>query len=405
MRNKTITDSKKIAQFFERNIDECVTRPELEAKLKSGRQLIIKIGIDPTSPLLHLGHAVNLWKMRELQELGHKVVFLIGDFTCLIGDPTGRTKARPVLSREEIEKNAKDYQKQAEMILLKDPKVFEVRRNSEWYRKMPLEFFLSLLAMITHQKLIQREMFQKRIKAGEEIYMHEILYPILQSYDSVMLKSDVTVIGSDQLFNEMIGRFYQERFSQTPQSIVTTVITPGIDGIEKMSKSLGNYIALLDSAEDKFGKIMSIPDNLIPMYMKVYTKIPLKEVDEFGNKLERSLINPRDAKLRLAFEVVKLYHGEKAAGKAQEEFTKVFAEKQKPSEVGTKKLEIRNWKLVDLLVETGLAKSKGEARRLIIQGGVKVDDVKKTDPNEIIEIKKETIVQVGPRHFLKVVGS
>src|SRR3989344_5937821 len=269
---------EELHKAFSRTTDEVLSLDEWKFLLSSGRQLRIKYGVDVTAPFLHIGHAVNLWLMRYLQECGHKVGFLIGDFTTRIGDPTGKSEARKEIPQKDIEKNAKDFIKQAGTVLLTKPAVFEIRRNSEWFGKMRVEEFIKLLAQTTHAKLIQRDMFQKRIAQNQEIHMHEMVYPILQGYDSYMLKSDLTIVGSDQLFNELMGRFYQERMGQAPQVVATTKITPGLDGVEKQSKSLGNYIALSDAPQEKFGKIMSMPDTLIGPYLVIYTEIPLEEI-------------------------------------------------------------------------------------------------------------------------------
>jgi len=257
-----------------RTTDQVFSLDELRGRLATGRPLRIKYGVDVTAPFLHIGHAVNLWMMRLFQEHGHKVVFLIGDFTTQIGDPTGKDKRRIVPSEADIQRNAEEFLRQVGQVLLTDDDVFEVRRNSEWWGRMGVGEFLTLVAQITHARLVERDMFQKRIAEHVEIHMHEMLYPILQGYDSVMLESDLTIVGSDQLFNEMMGRLYQERAGQAPQVVLTTQITPGTDGKEKQSKSLGNYIALADTPRDKFGKAMSIPDELVGPYVTVYTDLP-----------------------------------------------------------------------------------------------------------------------------------
>src|SRR5690606_34551494 len=244
-----------ILAHFERTSDQFFSKDEFRAKLRSRRKLRIKYGVDVTAPTLHIGHAVNLWLMRYLQTMGHKVVFLIGDFTTRIGDPDGRLDTRPVIPREEIEKNAEAFIAQAKMVLrFDDPELIEIRRNSEWLDKLAMQDFMNLLSMVTHARLLSRDMFQARIEAEKDIYMHEILYPVLQGYDSVAVESDLTIIGSDQLFNEMMGRFFQERMGQKPQTIITTKITPGIDAKAKQSKSLGNYIGLAHTPRDKFGR-------------------------------------------------------------------------------------------------------------------------------------------------------
>jgi len=393
---------EKIKKLLSRNVEKIIDKERLEKLLLSGKKLRIKYGVDVTSPMLHLGHAVNLWKMREFQELGHKVVFLIGDFTTRIGDPTGKSLTRPLISKKQIERDAKEYKYQISKILLTDPSVFEERRNSEWYDKMKLSEFLSLASKITHARLIERDMFQTRIKEGKEIYIHELLYPILQGYDSVMLKSDLTIIGEDQLFNEIIGRHYQELFNQMPQCIITTTITPGIDGKEKQSKSLGNYIAILDSPKEKYGKIMSIPDNLIISYFKVYTKVPLEEIKEIESDLKKGA-NPRDYKARLAFEIVKIYHGEKEAKKAENEFNRVFREKKLPENIPSYRPQKKVYNLVDLLFESKLVKSKAEARRLIEQNAVKVDGKVFNDWKKEIKVKQGIVIRVGKRRFIKII--
>lgn len=273
---------------------------DLRTKLASGKSLRIKYGVDVTAPFMHIGHAVNLWAMREMQQAGHKVVFLIGDFTTRIGDPTGKSATRPTIPLEQIERDAEAFVRQVGRLLITDPEVFEVRRNSEWWDKMPLSDFMGLLAQVTHAKLIQRDMFQQRIKRGDEIYIHEMVYPLLQGYDSEALGSDITIVGSDQLFNELMGRFYQERFGSDPQVVITTKITPGIDGREKQSKSLGNYVALDDTPRDMYGKAMSLPDHLVRQFLEVYTLVSLDEIAELDRATTADEMNPMAGKKVLA---------------------------------------------------------------------------------------------------------
>ena len=376
-----------------RNVDQIITEQDFWKKFRSGRQLRIKHGVDPTNPFLHLGHAVNYWKMREFQELGHKVIFLIGDFTAQIGDPTGRSSSRPELSQKDIEENAKEYLSQAAKILINKPTLLEIRRNSEWYDKMKLADFLKLAKKITHSRLIERDMFQRRVKKREEIYMHEMLYPILQGYDSVMVKSDLTIIGSDQLFNELVGRHYQEASGLDPQVIMTTLITPGLDGKEKMSKSLGNYIAIEDTPKDKFGKIMTLPDSLVRSYFVVYTKAPLEEISGIEKQ------NPFEAKKKLAFEIVKLYHGEKEAKKTQTYFEKTFSKKEIPSDIPSIKIVSgEDW--IEFLTRNKFAKSKSDAKRLIAGGGVDLDGVKISNA---AEKTKDGVAKIGKFKFVRLV--
>jgi tyrosyl-tRNA synthetase len=309
--------STSILDSFSRTADQIFSLEELRQGLYSGKKLRIKYGVDVTAPLLRIGHAVNLWMMRELQDLGHTVIFLIGDFTTRIGDPTGKAKTRPVLAHEEIEVNAKGFVEQVSRVLRTDPEVFEIRRNSEWWDAMSVDRFLSLVSMTTHAKLISRDMFQKRIVKNSEIHTHELLYPILQGYDSYELKSDLTIVGSDQLFNELLGRFYQERLGQSPQVVLTTKITPGIDGREKQSKSLGNYISIAPSPREMFGRAMNIPDTLITQYMEIYTTMLLEEISQIRRDMEQGVLNPMLAKRRLAQELVLRYYDD-AAAKAED---------------------------------------------------------------------------------------
>jgi len=407
---KIIYDAKSVNEVidsFSRTTDEIFSLQELKKSLVSGRQLIMKYGVDVTAPDIHIGHAVNLWMYRRLQELGHKIIFLIGDFTTQIGDPTGRNKTRPLVSEQEIKKNSQLFIEQATMILHKNKDVFEIRRNSEWFGKMPAGELLSLMSTVTHERLLAREMFRKRIREKEDIYEHELIYPILQGYDSVMLKSDLTIIGTDQLYNEMMGRFFQEKFGQTPQVIITTKITPGIDGREKQSKSWGNYIGLNHSAREKFGRLMSIPDNLIIPYLRVYTEIPLREIDSMEKKLAS---DPMEYKFLLAKEVVKRYHGEKVANQEQEWFKRTFSQGEMPPDAPEKKIGKDSASLEEILASlTGSAGpsnltgiSRNEIRRLIEQGGVRVDGEKIQDYKQNISLIKEIKIKIGKRNWFRV---
>jgi len=398
----------KIIFDFKRTTEEIFSLEEFKEKLKRKKQLIIKYGVDVTAPFLHLGHAVNLWMMRRLQEEGHKVVFLIGDFTTKIGDPTGRSETRPIIPEEEIEKNAQEFIKQVSTILITDdPQVFEIRRNSEWFSKMSTAEFISLLSMVTHSRLISRDMFQKRIEEGKEIYMHELIYPVLQGYDSVMLKSDLTIVGSDQLFNEMMGRFFQEKFGQEPQVIITTKITPGLDGKFKQSKSLGNYVAIADSPRDKFGKIMSLPDHLIIQWMEVYTTIPLEKIEEYKVKMKKGEINPRDVKLELAKAIVERYHGKEVAEMEKKWFLETFSQKEFPNDAPIIKIPEGEYNLLDILKFIKPEKSNSELKRLIMQGGVKIDGKKITDFKSLISCKeKEKLhLKLGKKEFYRILFS
>ena len=401
MKERIFKQENWVEHALTHNIERVITDEELRERIASGKQLRIKFGVDVTNPLIHLGHAVNLWKMREFQEAGHKVVFLIGDFTTRIGDPTGKNKTRLERSIEDIEKDALLYQDQVTKILLDDPEVFEVRRNSEWYEKMSLDEFLKLCGKITHARLIERDMFQKRIKEGSEIYMHELLYPILQGYDSYVLESDLTIIGSDQLFNEMMGRHYQSLFDQAPQSIMATVITPGLDGKEKQSKSLGNFVAITDAPEDKYGKIMTLPDNLIATYYRAYTFVDAKKIKEYETQLIDGA-NPRDIKMKLAKDIVTLYHGQEEAEKAEQHFVRMF-QKKDVSEDAEETTVVVGTTIIEFLREVGRADSNAEARRLIDEKGVRLDGETLTDPQFVFKSDMEgKIINVGKRYFYKI---
>jgi len=392
--NQIITDSLEIEKLLTNNVEEIIGVDELRKKLLSGRKLRIKFGVDITRPNIHIGHAVGLRKLREFQKLGHTVIFLIGDATTRIGDPSGRDKTRPLLTEKEIQKNSKTYTTQVEKIL--DADKTEIRRNSEWFDKMSMFDFIKLLTFVTHSQIINREAFQKRIKEGKEIFAHELIYPILQGYDSVVLKADAAV-HADQLFNEHFGRMYQEKFKQEPQAIITVSMLVGIDGKNKMSKSLDNYIGITDNSNDMFGKVMSIPDNIILDYFRMATDMPIYEIDKIKTKLE-SGANPKDIKIILAKEIVKIYYEENEAQKAKENFTKTFAERGAPENI--KEIIVnKGTSIYDAVLE--LVKSKNELRRLIGDGAV--SEVNGNKINDIyFKIEKDTILKIGKRRFLKI---
>ncbi len=394
-------DIEKVLSSFARTTEEIVSLAELRALLTSGRKLVLKFGADVTAADLHIGHAVNLWMYRELQDLGHKVVFLIGDFTTGIGDPSGRNKLRPVISEEQIKKNAEEFIRQVKMVLRDDPEVFEIRRNSEWLGAMSAKDLLSVMSLVTNEHLRSRDMFRNRIAEGIPVYEHELIYPLLQGYDSVALKADLTVIGSDQLYNEMMGRTLQEKFGQKPQVIITTKITPGIDGKEKQSKSIGNYIGLAHSPRDKFGRVMSIPDHLVVPYFEVYTTVPIEEIGLIIGLMETA---PMDCKLRLAEEVVARYHGRDVAVAEREWFTGTFSRKETPVEIPEVTMSASTVSLIEALQGCfGETKSRAELRRLIQQHGVKVDDVVATKPDQELHIGEEgLVVKVGKRNWFRL---
>lgn len=392
--------AETIIKHFERTTESFFSQEEFRKKLRSGKKLRIKYGVDVTAPLLHTGHAVNLWLMRYLQNLGHKVIFLIGDFTTRIGDPTGRNDQRPVIPRDEIEKNAEAFIQQARMVLrFDDPALIEVRRNSEWFDKMTAQELMNLLSMVTHARLISRDMFQKRIDEDKDIYMHEMLYPVLQGYDSVAVKSDLTIIGSDQLFNEMMGRFFQEKTGQAPQTIITTKITPGIDGKAKQSKSLGNFIGLGHSPRDKFGRVMSIPDHLISEYFRIYTDVPLDEIERMSGEIEK---RPREAKIKLAYALVGRYHGHEIAVWEREWFENTISKGLVPDDIPVLPVDRSEISVLDLVKLTRPDKSKADTRRLIKQGGVELNGGKLLAPDDIVFIKTNDTLKVGKRNWYRI---
>lgn len=390
--------------FLRRTTEKIFSEKEFQELLTSGRQLRIKYGVDVTAPFLHMGHAVNLWMMRWLQERGHKVVFLIGDFTTRIGDPTGKSKTRKVIDKAAIEENAGKFIEQVSSVLLTDEEVFEVRRNSEWYDQMSLGDFFELLGTVTHGQLVQRDMFQKRISNNDPIHMHEFLYPVLQGWDSVELDSDLTIVGNDQLFNEMMGRTFQTREGQKPQVIITTKITPGTDGKEKQSKSLGNYIALADTPRDKYGKIMSIPDHLIMQYFEVYTDAPIQTIESLRQQMQFTGTNPMTLKKELAWWLVKRYHGEEIANQEKDWFTTAFGKKKTPDNIPEIKITPTH-SVIEVLNLCMPDKSNSHFYRLCQQGAVKVDGTIISDKHlhqtwAFGEI--DNVLKIGKKNWFKI---
>jgi tyrosyl-tRNA synthetase len=389
---------------LQRTAADVVTADDLRAKVASGRPLRIKYGVDVTAPFLHIGHAVNLWAMREMQQAGHKVVLLIGDFTTRIGDPTGKSATRPVIPAEQIDRDADEFIAQASRVLLTDPAVLEIRRNSEWWAPMRLESFLGLLSQVTHARLIQRDMFAARIAGGSEIHMHELLYPILQGYDSCELNSDLTIVGTDQLFNELMGRFFAERLGGTPQIIVTTEMTAGIDGRAKQSKSLGNYIALSDSPRDMFGKSMKLPDHLVTVYLRHYTMVPLAEIARLDAVLAAGGLNPMEAKRLLGRSLVERYHSAEDAAREEDWFSRVFSGRSVPTDVPSVSVADPNSTLLEVLRHCLPAASGAELRRLIADGSVRLDGQRKlTDPDQRHPVSSGEVIRVGKRRWFRIV--
>ena len=395
------TRNQELVASFTRTTEAMFAPEEFQRLLASGRQLRIKYGVDVTASFLHTGHAVNLWMMRKMQDMGHKVLFLLGDFTTRIGDPTGRDLLRPVLPAAEIARNAEAFIEQARMVLrFDDPNLLEIRRNSEWYEQLSAEELLRLFSLITHSRLISRDMFQARIEQGREIHMHEMLYPVLQGYDSVMLHSDLTIIGSDQLFNEMLGRFYQEHHGQEPQVILTTKITPGIDGKAKQSKSLDNYIGLGHTPREKFGRTMKIPDRLIITYLEIYTGVALEEIAQIQAGLAA---DPMRAKLFLAREIVKRYHGATIAEQEQEWFLSTFSQRTVPRDIP--EIHVRAGQQTAFALVKGFfgtQKSNNEIRRLFEQGAIELNGHKIAQSETLVEVQDGDEWRVGRRAWFRV---
>ena len=374
-------------------------RKKLERSAQTGKPLRVKFGADPTAPDIHLGHTVVIRKLKAFQDLGHTAIFLIGDFTGMIGDPSGKNVTRPPLSKEEILSNAETYKEQIFKLL--DPKKTEIRFNSEWFESSNAADFIKLASRATVAQILERDDFEKRMADEKPIALHELLYPLVQGYDSVALNADVELGGTDQKFNLLMGRNLQREYEQEPQIILTTPLLEGTDGVQKMSKSLNNYIGIDENPNEMFGKIMSISDDLMWKYYELLTDSSLSEIEKmkFGGE------NPRDLKVNLAKSIIKDFHSAAGAKRAEDDFVARFVKKEIPDEIEETSIVAGNYKLVELLAQTNLAASKGEAKRLIEQGGVKLNNEKVSNVNSEIDLKDEVLLQVGKRKFLKVLGN
>ncbi len=379
--------------------DELVEK--IEKSLETNSQLIIKLGCDPSRPDLHIGHSVVLRKLAQFQSLGHQAVLIIGDFTGMIGDPSGRNITRPSLTLEEARKNGQSYFEQASKIL--DKEKTKIVHNSDWLSKMSFEDVIRLASKYTVARMLERDDFTKRYKTGVPISMHELLYPLAQAMDSVAIKSDVELGGTDQKFNLLVGRDIQREHGLEPQVILTMPLIVGTDGVEKMSKSYDNYIGISDSPKDIYGRTLSIPDNLIYNYFELATDISKNELSEIKNKLEDGETNPRNLKRQLARTFVRMYYDEQTAKNAEEEFDKIFIKKDVPDDIPEFNLSaFPEINIMDLIVKVEFAPSKGEARRLVMQGGVSIDGEKINDIKTSIKIKDGQILKVGKRKFAKL---
>ncbi|SDC86507.1 MULTISPECIES: tyrosine--tRNA ligase [unclassified Candidatus Frackibacter] len=397
-------------KVINRGVAELISEEELKKKLEKAaeedRPLRVKLGLDPSAPDIHLGHTVVLQKLKQFQDLGHQVILLIGDFTGRIGDPTGKSKTRPQLTEEQIKENAKTYQEQIFKVL--DPDKTELVFNSEWLGEMDFTDVINLSANYTVARMLEREDFSQRYKNNQAISIHEFFYPLMQGYDSVAIEADVELGGTDQKFNLLVGRDLQKEYGQDPQVIVMMPILEGLDGVKKMSKSLGNYIGINDKPSDMYGKVMSIPDKLLIRYFELLTDISLEELKDLKSGINNGEVHPMEAKKRLAKTIVIKYYDEAAAKEAAKEFERVFKEGKLPDdmpevEIKSDALEDGEMWIVKLVAATGLVDSNSQARRMIKQGAVKIDDEKYDKINLDVEVKDGMIVRIGKRRFAKIV--
>lgn len=387
-------------KIIERGVEDLLPKEELIKKLSENRPLKIKLGMDPTAPDLHLGHTVVINKMRQLQDLGHRIQFLIGDFTAMIGDPTGKSVTRPPLSEEEIKENARTYQDQVFKIL--DSDKTEILFNSYWMQKLSSADMIRLAAQYNVARMLERDDFNKRYKSGQSIAVHEFLYPLVQGYDSVAMKTDIELGGTDQKFNLLVGRELQKAYGQAQQVILTMPILEGLDGVQKMSKSLGNYIGISDSPSDMFGKIMSISDTLMWRYFELLSFKSLTDIEQLKQSVE-SGANPRDVKFELAMEIIERFHDKTAAIAARDEFVARFQKGQMPDDIAEVNVKVDgNAPIAWVLKEAGLVASTAEGNRMIKQGAVKIAGEKLEDAQQKLSVPFSEVVQVGKRRFAKI---
>ncbi|MCC0683239.1 tyrosine--tRNA ligase [Clostridioides sp. ZZV14-6345] len=397
---KSIDEQMRIIM---KGVDDLIDEKELREKLikseKEGKPMIVKLGLDPSAPDIHLGHTVVLRKMKQLQDLGHQIVIIIGDFTGKIGDPTGKSKARKALTTEQVLANAKTYEEQIFKVL--DKEKTSVRFNSEWLAKLNFEDVIKLAATITVARMLEREDFKKRYEGQMPISVHEFFYPLMQAYDSIALEADIELGGTDQRFNLLMGRSLQREFGMESQIVIMMPLIEGLDGKEKMSKSLGNYIGIDEEAGIMYQKSMEIPDELIIKYYNLVTDVHPDEVNKIESQLKEGSVNPRDIKMNLAREIVTLYHGEESAKEAEERFKSVFQKGQIPEDIQTIQANEDGFDLIEVLVANEIVKSKSEVRRLASQGGIKVNGEKVEDLSTIVK-ESELVVQIGKKKFVKI---
>ncbi len=395
-------DVKQQLAQLKRGCAEIISEEELLAKLQQGRPLNVKLGVDPTAPDIHLGFTVVMRKLKAFQDLGHKVTLIIGDYTATVGDPSGKNKTRPLLTHEEVLENAETYKQQFFKIV--NPDKTEVVYNGEWFKKLTFDQVTKLMSQITVAQMLEREDFQNRYKAGQSISLHEFLYPMMQAYDSLMIKSDVEIGGTDQKFNILRGREIQRNGGQESQVGMMMPILLGTDGKEKMSKSLGNYVGINETAQAMYHKLYSLPDALIKEYMTLLTDMPLSQVEETQKKMETGERNPNEVKHELALDIVSQYHSKEKAEAAAAEEKKIHLGQALPEDMPSINVDSGDIWVPACMVAAGLVKSNGEGRRLIQNGGVRFDDVKVTDPKANVSVNGTHILQVGKRKFAKIIA-
>ena len=390
-----------IDRLFDRTVAEVIVREELEKKLRSGRKLRLKQGFDPSKPNLHVGSAIGLRKLRQFQQLGHQVILIVGDWTARVGDPSGRDESRTMLTADEVKRNAETYMQQ--FFIVVDRSRTEVRWQSEWYDEFTLVDVFNLTSRFTMAQMMAHETFRQRWEQNRPLTLMELMYPLLQAYDSVACQADVEFGGMDQKFNNLVGRELQPSFGQPPQDVLLVPLLPGTDG-RKMSKSFENTIDLTEPPDQMYGKAMSISDEMLETYLTLVSEIPDAELEQIRTALAHGTVNPRDIKMRLAYDIVRQFHGAEAARNAEAEFVRIFQQGELPSEMPTYELtSVEPVSIIELLVSAGLAKSTSEARRLVTQGGVRVDDEKVMDISTHIAARDGAILRVGKLRFVKLV--
>lgn len=395
-----MSDTNQFEELLTCGVSDVIDRQHLVSRLERGDKLRVKLGIDPTSSDIHLGFAAVLWKLRQFQDLGHQIVLIIGDATAQVGDPAGKNITRPVLTAKQVKAYAETYLEQIGKII--DIDKTEIHWNNQWFKQLDLAGLIKLMSQSTAAQILERDDFAKRLAAGSDIYLHELLYPLMQAYDSVQIMADLELGGSDQRFNILAGRDLQRKMGQPPQDMLLIPLLAGTDGVQKMSKSLGNYIGIAEPAKDMYGKVMSIPDELITIYFQLATQLPIAAVDMIAGELGEGLTNRRDIKMQLAREIVILYHGPKSAAEAEAAFVSQFQKGRLPIDIPSRKMATSYKTAILALADSGLVSSNAEARRLIEQGGVRIGERTISNPLAPVKLKKGLVIQAGKRRFVRV---